>query len=136
MPTGRGTDKTILVEREARPVGLARTENFVGQFPRNYEGLQLPLPSSVPGFHRSPPAPKWVPASSVGPKLAVLAWVQGAFFSLCVVVGQISPADESRGSNKGKMKFPLSYLPWLTNPNLPSQDEEEFRGSDVESIKG
>ena len=34
MPTGRETNKTILVEREARPVGLARTENFLAQFPR------------------------------------------------------------------------------------------------------
>jgi hypothetical protein len=64
MPTGRDTNKTILVEREARPVGLARTENFLAQFPRNDERLQPPLPSSVPGFHRRPPAPKWLPASA------------------------------------------------------------------------
>lgn len=49
MPTGRDTNKTILVEREARPVELARLENFLAQFPRNEEGLQPPLPSSVPG---------------------------------------------------------------------------------------
>lgn len=47
MPTGRDTEGAVCVEREARPVGLARAENFLGQFPSNYDTSPEPLPLSV-----------------------------------------------------------------------------------------
>lgn len=74
------TEGAVCVEREARPVGLARAETFLGQFPSNYETLQQPLPLSGPGVPISPPAPRRVPACSSGPKLATLARVQKPSF--------------------------------------------------------
>lgn len=46
-PTGEDTEGALRVEREARPVGLDRAENFLGQFPSNYETSQQPLPLCV-----------------------------------------------------------------------------------------
>ena len=47
-PTGEDTEGALPVEREARPVGLDRAENFLGQFPSNNEtSLQQPLPLCV-----------------------------------------------------------------------------------------
>ena len=53
MPTGGDTEGDVCVDREASPVGLARAENFSGQFPTAEEPIPTASSSNPPAFSKS-----------------------------------------------------------------------------------
>lgn len=129
MPTATETH-TGLSLWEARPDRLDRPEwkPSPGQspwwWPRGHMVAgRRPFP---PWLCSVPTAPRWSAAARSGPTLAAPARGPPSLPLSVWWWESTPPADESRGPDKGKMKFPLSYLPWLTNPNLPSQDEEQL----------
>ena len=100
---------------------------------RSHPSSRLDLCRSSP---YGPPALGWSPPPHSVPRLGCARRRPTRLLLPMWQLGCTVPARESRGPDKGKVKFPLSYLPWLTNPNLPSQDEEQLWCSDIQSIKG
>lgn len=123
-----------LLGREARPVGLARVEEFPSRSPQRQDsrdgrgpkgevirGLQPPFPPGSVGVATPQKASsaEAVTCSPRGPPMGCthapgLAGLLAAQEAACT-----APAHESRGLDKGKRKFPLSCLPCcLTRTSL------------------